>query len=87
MMHVSYEVRLPDHDFVKATKHKLNPSVYADCEIRLCSAYAEPEVSCSGLKYIAVRSGKHESSTAYTHGDDLRKLIHLAEFVSIVKDK
>ena len=72
MMHVSYEVRLPGHDFVKATKHKLNPSVYAGCEIPSCSAYAEPE---------------HESSTAYTHGHDLRKLIHLAEFVSIVKDK
>ena len=28
MMHVSYEVRLPDHDFVKATKHKLSPLVY-----------------------------------------------------------
>ena len=27
-MHVSYEIRLPDHDFVKATKHKLTPSVY-----------------------------------------------------------
>ena len=38
MMHVSYEVRLPDHDFVKATKYKLNPSVYAGCEIRSCSA-------------------------------------------------
>ena len=23
IMHVDYEVRLPDHDFVKATKHKL----------------------------------------------------------------
>ena len=72
MMHVSYKVCLPDHDFVKATKYKLNPSVYAGCEIQCCSAYAEPD---------------HESSTAYTHGRDLRKLIHLAEFVSIVKDK
>ena len=32
-MHISDEVRLPDHDFVKATKHKLTPSVYAGCEL------------------------------------------------------
>ena len=70
----------------EATKHKLNLLVYAGCEIRSCSAYAEPEVSCSGPTYIAVRSGKHQSSTAYTHGHDLRKLIHLKEFVSVVKD-
>ena len=29
VMHVSYEICLPDHNFVKATKHKLTPSVYA----------------------------------------------------------
>ena len=34
IMHASYEIRLPDHNFVKATKHKLTPSVYAACEIK-----------------------------------------------------
>ena len=34
IMHVSYEIQLPDHDFVKVTKHTLTPSVYAACEIR-----------------------------------------------------
>ena len=34
IMHTSYEIRLPDHNFVKATKHKLTPSVYAACEIK-----------------------------------------------------
>ena len=29
LMHVEYKVRLPDHDFVVANKHKLMPSVYA----------------------------------------------------------
>jgi hypothetical protein len=29
MMHVEYKVKLPDHDFVVASKHKLVPSVYA----------------------------------------------------------
>ena len=47
IMHVDYEIRLPDHDFVKAAKHKLTPSVYAACEIRSTS---------SGPTYIAIRS-------------------------------
>ena len=34
MMHVDYKVHLPDHDFVKATKHKLIPSVNALCLIK-----------------------------------------------------
>ena len=34
IMHVSYEIQLPDHDFVKVTKHTLTTSVYAACEIR-----------------------------------------------------
>ena len=28
IMHVSYEIRSPGHDFVKGTKHKLTPSAY-----------------------------------------------------------
>ena len=38
LIHVTYEIRLPDHDFVKAPKHKLTPSVYAACEIRVTSS-------------------------------------------------
>ena len=33
-MYVGYENQLPDHDFVKTTKHKLTPSVYTTCEIK-----------------------------------------------------
>lgn len=29
LMHMEYRVSLPDHDWVKAQKHKLIPSVYA----------------------------------------------------------
>ena len=32
-MHTTNQIRLPDHDFVKATKHQLTPSVYAGLEI------------------------------------------------------
>ena len=51
-MHVSSEIRLPDHDFVKATKHKLTPSVYAACEIKPLSSRADPKITCSGPTYI-----------------------------------
>ena len=43
VMHVSYEIWLPDHDFVKFTKHKLMPSFYAGCEIWSPSAWADPK--------------------------------------------
>lgn len=33
-MHLEYRVRLPDHDFVKAERHKLIPSVVAGIVIR-----------------------------------------------------
>ena len=56
IMHVSYEIRLPDHDFVKATKHTLAPSVYAACEIKPPSSRVDPEITYSGPTYIAIRS-------------------------------
>ena len=33
VMHLQYRIKLPDHDFVVAEKHKLIPSVYAACKI------------------------------------------------------
>ena len=78
---------MPDHDFVKATQHKLCPSVYAGCEIRPTSARGDPEITYSGPTYIAVRSGKHESSTAYTHGRDIRHVLELNEFAGLVKNE
>ena len=33
LMHLDYQVRLPDHDFLVASRHKLIPSVYAACII------------------------------------------------------
>ena len=85
VMHVSYEIRLPDHNFVKATKHKLTPSVYADCEIRSPTAWADPEISYSGPTYVAIRNGKHDSSTAYSHGKDFNHAMEMKEFQELVK--
>ena len=87
IMHVSYEIQLPDHDFVKATKHKLTSSLYAACEIKPPFSRADPEITYSGPTYIAVRSRKHDSSTAYTHGRDFDYLLGLKEFDKVVKHK
>ena len=87
IMHVDYEIRLPDHDFVKSTKHKLTPSVYSACEIRTTSSKVAPESSYLGPTYIAIRSGKHDSSTAYSHGRDFDHVVKLEEFQSIVKNE
>ena len=67
-MHVEYLVSLPDHDWVVAAKHKLIPSVYAVCEVK------GDCVSYSGPTLIRIRSGKHDSSTAETHVQDLDQL-------------
>ena len=87
IMHIDYEIRLPDHDFVKATKHILTPSVYSACEIRTTSSKVAPEISYLGPTYIAIRSGKHDSSTAYSHGRDFDHVLKLEEFQSIVKNE
>ena len=34
LMHMEYEVRLPDHNFVLGPRHALIPSVYGVCEIK-----------------------------------------------------
>ena len=86
VMHMTYEIRLTDHNFVKATKHKLTPSVYAACEIKATSAKQDPEISYSGPTYISIRSGKHESSTTYNHGYDFNHIVELPEFKAAFKD-
>ena len=69
LMHLDYKVRLNDHSFVVGPRHTLIPSVYAVCEER-----PNGELSYSGNTFIRVRSGKHDSSTAFTHAYDLREL-------------
>ena len=56
------------------------PSVYAACEIKPPSSRADSEITYPGPNYIAIRSGKHDSSTAYTHRQ-FDHLLGLKEFV------
>ena len=87
IIHASYKIRLPDHDFMKATKHKLIASVYAACKIKPPSSRADPEITYSGPTYIAIRSGKHDSSTAYTHGRDFDHLLDYNSFMTLLNLK
>ena len=63
------------------------PSVYAACEIQTISARSQPEISHTGPLYIAIRSLKHESSTAFTHGRDFDHVLELEEFAFVAKNR
>lgn len=70
-MHVQYKLTLPDHDFVIADRHKLIPSIYGALEVQNGS------VTYNGPTYCAIRSGKHDKSTAMSHKTDFEELIKL----------
>ena len=53
---------------------------YAACEIAKCSSKSDSSISYSGPMHIVIRSGKHDSSTAYTHSRDFDKLLTLEGF-------
>ena len=65
LMNMRYRVRLPDHDFCVGSRHLLVPSVMAQCVINPSSG-----VTYTGHTYIAVRSSKHNNSTAFSHQED-----------------
>lgn len=80
LMHMEYRVRLPDHDWAVADKHKLIPSVYAGVEIKKEGFGDKGAVTYSGPTHVSVRSGKHSKSTAYSHARDLDRVFELEEF-------
>ena len=61
--------------------------MYSACEIRTTFSKVAPKISYSGPTYIAIRSSKHSSSTAYSHGRDFDHVLKLEEFRSIVKNE
>ncbi|XP_062556883.1 uncharacterized protein LOC134221713 [Armigeres subalbatus] len=54
MMHLEYRVRLPDHDWVIAPKHKLTPSVYSAMVIKEHGLGAPDAITYSGPTYPKV---------------------------------
>lgn len=88
LMSMEYPVRLPDHDWVVAERHKLVPSVYAGLTIdsrKLDGSTAN--IKYSGPTYVAIRSGKHSGSTAATHAFDFNTLLKLEAFDPVMRGK
>ena len=57
LMHMEYKVTLPNHDWVKAERHKLIPSVYAEITIKK-DGFGNPDVvTCLATTVIRIRSG------------------------------
>lgn len=84
VMHMEYQVKLPDHDFVVANRHKLIPSVYGGLVIQKKFFGEKQAVSYSGPTYCAIRSGKHDSSTAESHAEDFDHLYDIPAFKNIL---
>ena len=69
---IRVKVRLPDHDFAVGSRHLLTPSVAAVLRMD-----ERGFVSFSGETYIGIRSQKHNNSSAFTHHEDLLKMVSL----------
>ena len=65
----SIRIKSMDHDFLVGPQHKLIPSVYGIREVN-----KNGNVSYSGDTFIRIRSGKHNTSNAFTHAFDVREL-------------
>jgi hypothetical protein len=76
--HLQYRIRLPDHDWVVAEKHKLIPSVYAVC------GFLNGQVGYSGPTFISIRSAKHNKSDAAGHRQDFDRMLEFQVFYSIL---
>ena len=67
LMNVKYEVKLPDHDFVIATRHKLTPTLIELSEIKDPPIADGKAVGYSEPTFIQVKSLKHTQSNAPVH--------------------
>ena len=82
IMHMEYQVTLPDHDFVVAPEHKLIPSVIGDMKVVKSKDLSNDAVTYSGATYIGIRSAKHSGSSAFSHLQDMRRIRSPPEFRS-----
>ena len=67
LMHMEYQVTLPDYDFVVGSKRKLIPSVIGDMKVVKSKDLTNDAVSYSDPRYIAIRSVKYFASSAFHH--------------------
>ena len=79
LMNGKYQVQLPDHDFVIATKHKLTPTVIGLREIKDTPIADRKAVGYSGPTFIQVKSLKHTRSNASVHIEALDEVLKTEE--------
>ena len=79
LMHMEYQVTLPDHNFVVAPKHKLTPSIIGDMKLK---DLTNDVVTYSAATYIGIRSAKHSASSAFPHFQDMMRVRSLPEFAT-----
>ena len=81
LMNMRVRVRLSDHDFCVGAGHTLCPSVLTECII-------DPKVGVtySGTTYVAIRSSKHNNSTAGSHFVDLLRMYEICPEIFEVPD-
>ena len=77
---MEHEITLPDLAYVIAPNHKLIPSVIGDMKVSKSKDLSNDAVTYSGPTYIAVRSAKHSSSSAFHHLCDMKRIRSLPEF-------
>ena len=80
LMRVEYKVRLTDLSFAVADRHELKVSVIAFHDIQPNKFGNPSAVSYKGETFIRVRSGKHDTSTIWDHGIDLREAMQTETF-------
>ena len=80
LIHMEYQVTLPDHDFVVGSRHKLILSVVGDMKVVKNKYLTNDGVTYSGPTYIAIRSVKHSGSSAFHHLQDMNRARYLTEF-------
>lgn len=82
LMSMEHKVKLPDHDYVVAEKHKLIPSVtgYRTINNEINFTNKASGIKYSGPTYVAVRSAKSDTSDAWSHGIDILRTFEIDSF-------
>ena len=87
IMRVESRTICDDHDFVKASRYKILCSVCQSLPMTNQCCSAPEAVSNIGDTFIVCRSGKHDSSTATSHYDDINAMFKHPDFKEVLRDK
>lgn len=85
LMHLEYQISLPDHDWVVTIGYKIVLSVYASIIVKDDDIRNTQAASYTGPTYITIHSEKHSSSTALSNVLDFQSVLEKPEFDVITK--